>query len=87
MEKEKLVKPQVLEVEQKEGVKTHQHDIFTIIEWKGVYRIALANKIISSKTFEKLNEARMYINRKPWELLINASVAVYDILDLQNQSK
>lgn len=76
-------------VEVTESVKTHQHDIFTIVEKNGNCLIAISNKIISKNSFASIEEAKEYIDSKPWELLINASCAIYDILmaDKFNQTK
>ena len=52
--------------------------VFSIIESNidGNCRIAIANNIISRRTFENEEKARNYINNKPWELIENM-IALY----------
>ena len=52
--------------------------VFSIIESNinKECKIAIANNIISRKTFKNEEEARKYINKKPWELIENM-IALY----------
>lgn len=67
-------------VEVTDSVKTHKHDVFTIVERNGQCVIAFTDKIISQRTFNSVQEAIDYIESKPWELMINVPCAVMDIL-------
>lgn len=59
-----------------ETTNTYQHDIFTILEHEGVFMIAIGMSIVSREKFANLTEAKKYINRKPWELIINTTALV-----------
>lgn len=60
--------------------KVHQHEtIFTIPEINGNFCICVGNKIISKQNFVSLEEAIAYIDSKPWELIVNATCAIYDL--------
>lgn len=53
-----------------------QEEMFLIINRDGKYMIALTNQIVSKKQFETLEEAREYINSKPWELILNTAAVM-----------
>ena len=72
-------------VQSTELVKTHQHDVFIIVEKNGQCLIALGDKIISKCSFSTVEEAQNYIDSKPWELIINATCAVWEIVVKQTQ--
>lgn len=52
---------------------------FTLISRNGVTQIAVGNYIVSKLQFASTDEAKEYIQSKPWELLVNATCAIYDI--------
>lgn len=67
-------------VQDEKLTKVHQYEqIFSIVEHGGVFSIAVGNQVISKCTFANLNEAKFYIDAKPWELIINATCCVYDL--------
>lgn len=74
-------------VQSTELVKTQQHDVFIIVEKNGQCLIALGDKIVSKNTFATIEEAQNYIDSKPWELIINATCAVWEIVVKQTQKK
>lgn len=76
--KEKFVK--VPKTEVKESVKTHVHDIFIIVEKNEQCFVALGDKIVSKNVFATVEEAKEYVDSKPWELIVNATCAVYEIV-------
>lgn len=76
-ESKKMIEPKIKE---EQVSKTHNYEtIFTIVEQNGNFRIAVANKLISRMNFVTLEEAQSYIDSKPWELIINATCAIYEI--------
>lgn len=64
------------EVKVVESTKTHQHDIFTIVDHNGEFLIALGNQIVSKQKCESLEKAQSFINSKPWELILNATAVM-----------
>lgn len=70
------------DVQSVEVTKTHQYaDLFLIVEHEGEFMIALTNKILSPKRFKSLEDAQAYIDAKPWELIVNATIAVYETIN------
>lgn len=65
--------------------KTHQKDIFLIVEHNGVYLIALTNQIVSKQQFNTLEEAETYVDSKPWELILNATAVMMTIINNENK--
>lgn len=55
-----------------ETVKTEVYEeIFTLVTVKKQTRIAIGQSFVSKKVFESIKKAKEYIDKKPWELLIN----------------
>lgn len=56
---------------------TSEDKLFTIVEKseKEVF-ICVGNQLASSKNFKDLKQAKNYIARKPWELLVNVMCIV-----------
>lgn len=80
MAKKKEEYKQKAVVQNEEVRKVHQHEtIFTIPEINGNFCICVGNKIISKQNFISLEEAKAYIDSKPWELIVNATCAIYDL--------
>lgn len=71
------------------GVKTTQkneeinsvekYEIFNLVKQGNSIKIAIGNYLISNIQFESIEEAKMYIDRKPWELIVNTTCCIYDI--------
>ena len=77
------VKPKVKVVEE---TKTEQYnEFFTLVTRNGKTRIACGNAIVSHNEFDSLKDAKSYIDKKPWELIINITCYVQD--KLHEQSK
>lgn len=57
-----------------------QEDLFLIVNKDGKYLIALTNKIVSKQQFNTLEEARNYVQSKPWELILNATAVMMNYL-------
>lgn len=69
------------------STKTEQYEkIFTIVEQNGNFLIAVADKIITKNTFATSDEAKAYIDSKPYELIVNATCLLYE-LSLEQKSK
>lgn len=77
----KLQRPVVTKEEVSE---TKQYDVFILVKKDKKVHIAFTNKIISTKIFKSFKEAEKYIDEKPWELLINTSCAVFEIIVKEN---
>lgn len=54
-------------------------DIFAIVEIQGNYGIGIAGKMVVNRPFATKEEAKAYIDSKPWELIINATCLIYDL--------
>lgn len=72
-------KTNVPEVKVLNATKVIEHEIFKIIEINGKCMIAVTNQIVSKQQFKSVEEAKAYIDSKPWELILN-SVAVMDAI-------
>lgn len=52
------------------------------------YKIVMGNDIITNKVFKNLKDAIYFINKKPWELILNASLYFNDkVNELRQQQK
>lgn len=52
---------------------------FTIVEREnGMFSIAMANQLITTKEWENIKDAEFYIKKKPWELIVNTMCMVYE---------
>ena len=60
-----------IEVDQQE-----REDIFLIVRNDKKYLIAITNQIVSRNVFDTVEEARAYIQSKPWELILNATAVM-----------
>ena len=74
-------KAKVKNVQENKPLQIVQHELFNIIKGPQGYFLAVQNKIVSSKTFKSVEEAKKYINSKPWELLVNVSCICFDIMN------
>lgn len=45
------------------------------------YLISLGNQVVSEEEFNNLNDAEFYIESKPWDLIFNSIVYLFDYLD------
>ena len=72
-------------VEVVESTATHQHEMFTIVEHDGEFMIAIGNQIISKEKFNDLKHAKAYIDRKPWEMILNATAVMINKLNEINK--
>lgn len=80
MTKKKENYGKVPHVEVENTTKTEQYEtIFTLVERKEGVKIAVADKLISKLNFTNLEEAKQYIDSKPWELIVNATCLLYDL--------
>lgn len=79
------VKPKVKIVETN---KTEQYgEFFTLVTNNKETRIACGNAIVSRNVFKSTKEAKAYIDKKPWELIINVTAYVNDQLKKEQPSK
>lgn len=73
-------------VEVTDSVKTHVHDTFIIVEKNNICFVAIGDKIVSREQFKSVEEAKAYIDSKPWELIINVTCAAYEIVLKQTKN-
>lgn len=57
-----------------------QEDLFLIVNKDDKYLIALTNKIVSKMQFNTIEDARKYVQSKPWELILNATAVMMNYL-------
>lgn len=65
--------------EEKTSFETAQHDVFTLIKVNDKVKIALGNTQITPEEFETIEDAKKFIDSKPYQLIINASCFVYEM--------
>lgn len=65
-----------IEVDQQE-----REDIFLIVRNDKKFLIAITNQIVSRNVFDTVEEARAYIQSKPWELILNATAVMMKRLE------
>lgn len=77
------VKPQIKVVETN---KTERYgEYFTLVTSKKQTRIVCGNAIVSREVFKSVKEAKAYIDKKPWELIVNTACWVFDMTHQNNQ--
>lgn len=76
------VKPKVKVTEQAQ-VEKYQ-DIFNLVTRNGKTQVAIQNNILTKKEFDSVDDAKAYIDAKPWELLINVICLIYDMTKNMN---
>lgn len=68
------------EIKVERSTNTEQYEtIFTLVQNNGNVMIAVADKIISKMTFATFEEAKAYIDSKPYELIVNATCLLYEL--------
>lgn len=58
-------------------------NVFTLVKDKNGIKIVIGNYQVSKKSFKTWNDAEMYIEKKPYELLINVS-SLFASLTIKN---
>lgn len=76
MKKEKKVTVKDVKTEQPQVT---GHNIFMIVKEGSNYKIACGSNYMSRMTFATLEEAKSYIDSKPWELIINTTCYIYGL--------
>lgn len=79
-------------MEQEEKISTtkvHQvNEEIVIIEHDENFKIGAFGAIVSSKEFDNLEDAMLYVNEKPWELIVNiALLALKRLNEYENEQK
>lgn len=69
--------------------KSNVDEIFTLVENKDGVKIAIGNYQISKKTFKDFKHADSYLEKKPYEILINVAslIAAQSIESYENIKK
>lgn len=62
-------------------------DVFMIGNHEGKWKIAIAGKLVSRREFDSREEAREYIQSKPWELIFNATCIMYENIQAFKQQQ
>lgn len=60
---------------------TDEHELFTIVNHEGEYLVALGNQVVSKEKFDSFEAAAHYIDKKPWELILNATAVMWEKLE------
>ena len=81
-------KVETVPVEQFQYESTREESPFTIVGniEKG-YKIVMGNQQISQKTFASIEEANIYVESKPWELIIVGCMVFRDSIIKYNKKK
>lgn len=66
----------------KQLIKVHQHEIFTIIEntQKKTFTIACGDSLVCEKEFKTLKAAKEHCDKKEWSLMTNVMCYLFDKL-------
>lgn len=72
-------KPVIKNEQVEEPAVTIHEGIFQIVKNNGNYIIGVADKVICKQVFATKEEAIAYIDKKPWDLIINVSCLCYDM--------
>lgn len=67
-----------------EEVVSEKYEVFMIITQNGKSFIAIDRYIMSQKSFDSVEDAKVYIDSKPYELIINAACC---LMEMSNHNK
>ena len=59
---------------------------FRIVGTPGKYTLCIGMQVVSPKSFKNLKEATIYVNKKPWDLILIAT-KIYSIMWDQTNKK
>lgn len=65
---------------EQEVVKTNKYDIFTLVTKGKKVFIAIGNNIVTHETFDRVEQAKKYVDKKPWELILNTVAVMQSML-------
>lgn len=81
-------KVETVPVEQFQYESTREESPFTIVgSLEKGYKIVMGNQQISQKTFASIEEANIYVESKPWELIIVGCMVFRDSIIKYNKKK
>lgn len=63
--------------------KTMIHEIFQLVKLGTRVKITIPGYQVSAKDFKTFTEAKAYIDKKPWELIINTTAALNELQNLK----
>lgn len=63
-----------------EIVKTEQYDLFTLVNKGKKWFVAIGNNVVTHSTFDRAEQAKKYIDTKPWELILNTCAVMQSML-------
>lgn len=87
-EKKKPENVETVPVEQFQYESTREESPFTIVgSLEKGYKIVMGNQQISQKTFASIEEANIYVESKPWELIIVGCMVFRDSIIKYNKKK
>ena len=72
-------------VKDEKVTRVEQYQIFNLVVSDKV-KIAIGNYLIHQNEFETVEDAKNYIDSKPWELIVNTTCCIYDISKNVEQS-
>lgn len=64
-----------------------ENDVFLIVNVEDKYRIALGEHWVTKELFNTSEEAQEYINKKPWELLMNMAAVMAKFVNKELNSQ
>lgn len=73
------------EVKITEQVQTEKYLVFDLVTRNGEVYICITNYILSQSKFKNIEEAKAYIDSKPWELIVNASCCLMELSNKQSK--
>lgn len=66
---------------EKTRFESEKYEVFTLVSVNEEVKICVGNTQICSKTFKTLDEAKKYIDSKPYELIINSTCYIMDYMN------
>lgn len=60
-------------VEQFDKINIENNEPFCIVGKKGNYSIAMGNNVVCERKFRDENEAKAYLDKRPWEVILLAT--------------
>lgn len=64
--------------EKKISYENYEGTPFTIVDYEGIIMINAGPYRCGNKTFETVEKAKKYIDKKPWELIVTVATVIYE---------
>lgn len=87
MSKEKQIYGNKPKVTKETDIKVEQYDYcFNLLQDEKGVRIAVGNQVVTAQVFEKMEDAKAYIDSKPWSLMMATAHVCLKIFDKANNN-